>query len=470
MKKVYLILLSALLSLAARSQEERVPDSIAVDTLSEVIVSGFELGRSSFKSSFVVAQLRMNNADRYNKTSLVNGFNTIAGVRMEERSPGSYRINVRGSSLRSPFGVRNIKIYWNGIPITDPGGNTYFNQFALNNFSSIEIFKGPAGSLYGAGTGGLVLMQSFENSWKPGVSIEYAGGSFGLHNVFVTAKTGGNNNRSLLTYAHNEHDGYRIQSAVRRDNMSWSSLYRLSPRQELMASVLFTNMYYQTPGGLTKTEFDNNPKAARPAAGGFPGAVQAKAAIYQKNLLAGIQHRYKIDTHWSNTTALYVAYAQIKNPTVRNYERRSEPHAGGRTSFSWEKETAQSVIKIVAGGELQEGFFNTKVFQNRQGVSDTLQTDDDIRFHTYNVFAQADLSIADNWFITAGTSVNNSKVEFTRLNQYPLRVQSRTYRTEWAPRISILKNFHENTSVFAIVSKGFSPPTLAELLPSTSNI
>ena len=81
---------------------------------------------------------------------------------MEERSPGSYRINIRGSSLRSPFGVRNVKVYWNDIPVTDAGGNTYFNQFAWNNFSSIEVVKGPVGSMYGAGTGGLLIMKGFE--------------------------------------------------------------------------------------------------------------------------------------------------------------------------------------------------------------------------------------------------------------------------------------------------------------------
>jgi iron complex outermembrane receptor protein len=50
---------------------------------------------------------------------------------MEERSPGSYRLNIRGSSLRSPFGVRNVKIYYNNIPFTDPGGNTYLNSLAF---------------------------------------------------------------------------------------------------------------------------------------------------------------------------------------------------------------------------------------------------------------------------------------------------------------------------------------------------
>ncbi|MEJ0103149.1 MAG: hypothetical protein WDO19_11585 [Bacteroidota bacterium] len=43
--------------------------------------------------------------------------NNTPGVRMEERSPGSYRLNLRGSTLRSPFGVRNVKVYlgWNSI-------------------------------------------------------------------------------------------------------------------------------------------------------------------------------------------------------------------------------------------------------------------------------------------------------------------------------------------------------------------
>src|SRR5690606_18301764 len=43
--------------------------------------------------------------------SMLPAVNTVPGVRMEERSPGSYRLSVRGSLLRSPFGVRNVKVY-----------------------------------------------------------------------------------------------------------------------------------------------------------------------------------------------------------------------------------------------------------------------------------------------------------------------------------------------------------------------
>ena len=307
-KNVLMPMAFLLAGMVAFAQEK---DSIG--ELQEIRIRAFEQYRPPNTSTAPVRFIGSENSDRNNKTSLVHSFNSIAGVRMEERSPGSYRINIRGSSLRSPFGVRNIKVYWNDIPITDAGGNTYFNQFAWNNFSQIELFKGPASSLYGAGTGGLLLMHSHDDR-SSGIDLEYMTGSYNLHNIFLTGSWGRQQNSNKVTYAHNQSDGYRRQSAMRRDNFSWSSKLHLNERQQLTASILYTNLYYQTPGGLTKAEFEKNPKAARPAGGGLPSAEQAKAAIYQKNLMAGINNRYYFNENWSNNTSIYVAYAQIKNP------------------------------------------------------------------------------------------------------------------------------------------------------------
>src|SRR5690606_27814540 len=98
---------------------------------------------------------------------------------------GSYRISIRGSSLRAPFGVRNVKIYYNGIPFTDPGGTSYLNQLGYNNVNSLEIIKGPAGSLYGAGTGGILLLKNNPDYFQPGASVSYITGTDALHNVNV---------------------------------------------------------------------------------------------------------------------------------------------------------------------------------------------------------------------------------------------------------------------------------------------
>jgi iron complex outermembrane receptor protein len=445
-------------------------------TLDEVTVKAFEQNRKLKNSITSVKIIEFNNGDRYNKTSLVNGFNTVAGVRMEERSPGSYRINIRGSSLRSPFGVRNVKVYWNDIPITDPGGNTYFNQFAWNNFSSIEIFKGPAGSMYGAGTGGLILLNT-PARWQPGTSLEYITGSYHLQNIFVSARFGKMENKNQFTYAHNQTNGYRIQTNIRRDNFSWQSQIKFSDKQQLSASLLFTDMYYQTPGALTLAEFIANPKAARPAGGGFPSAVNAQAAIYQKNITAGFTNFYNINSSIKNSTTLYGAFTQIKNPAIRNYERRIEPSYGGRSFFTYYKKSVieysgqkANSFQLVAGSEFQQGNFNTQVSKNKNGNPDTLQTNDDINYTTFNFFVQGDIDIKESWFINTGISLNKTNVAFSRLNRYPVVKQSRKYRSEFAPRISLKKILTEDLSLKATISRGFSPPTVAELLPSTGVI
>lgn len=463
-KTVVLVLLLHWL-LPTFAQEE----SDSLKTLEEVRVRAFEQNRSPQTSTAAVRIISGSNGDRNNKTSFVHSFNTVAGVRMEERSPGSYRLNIRGSSLRSPFGVRNIKIYWNDIPVTDPGGNTYFNQFAWNNFSSIEVFKGPAGSLYGAGTGGLVLINNF-NNWQPGVSLELIGGSYNLQNIFASANFGKQDNRNQFTYAHNESDGYRSQSEMRRDNFAWQSKLKVSEKEELTGSILVTDMYYQTPGALTLTEYNINPKAARPAAGGFPSAVDAKASIRQKNIIAGFTNKYKINEKLNNSSTFYGAYSQVKNAAIRNFERRKEPHFGGRTVFTYKKQKEKTGWQWVAGAEFQRGNFNTQVSDNRNGNPDTLRTNDDIYTKTYNIFVQGDASVNDKWFVTAGLSVTKTKVSIQRLSDSPVTKQSRSYRNELAPRISLLRKVNKDFVLLATVSRGFSPPTIAELLPSTGVI
>ena len=150
MKNWFLVLYAFLATASLHAQT----DSARV--MQTVIVKGYEQNRQLKEVSAAINVINTAQLQRYNNMSLLPALNATPGVHMEERSPGSYRLNIRGSTLRSPFGVRNVKVYWNGIPFTDPGGNTYLNQLGFYNATSIEVLKGPASSLYGAGTGGAV--------------------------------------------------------------------------------------------------------------------------------------------------------------------------------------------------------------------------------------------------------------------------------------------------------------------------
>ncbi|MFZ9718154.1 MAG: TonB-dependent receptor, partial [Chitinophagaceae bacterium] len=349
---------------------------------------------------------------------------------------------------------------------------TYFNQLAFNNFSSMEIVKGPAGSLYGAGTGGLILIRNVDH-WKPGASLEYIRGSYNTQNLLGSVRFGKEEQKNQFTFAHQNADGYRAQSALRKTNFSWRTEWKRSERQSLSASVLYTDLFYETPGALTLNEMNASRRAARPPAAGFPGAVQARAAIDQKNITTGITHTYQLSNALSNHTTVFGMFNQIKNAAIRNYERRLEPGYGGRTVFKWDvlkSEKSIQQMQLVWGAEYQQGNFNTQVFQNRMGNPDTLQTNDDISNTNAHAFAQVDVHAGKGWQMSMGSSINRTRVLFQRLSSYPIVQQTRTYQNEWAPRITLRKKIIEALHFSATLSRGFSPPTLAEILPSTGII
>ncbi|HMK20051.1 MAG TPA: TonB-dependent receptor, partial [Chitinophagaceae bacterium] len=107
---------------------------------------------------------------------------------------------------------------------------------------------------------------------------------------------------------------------------------------------------------------------------------------------------------------------------------------------------------------------------NKNGKPDTLQTDDEINNRVFLAFAQTTLELPRSWFITAGLSVNSQNLAITRLSVSPVVEQERKYNNELAPRLAVLKQLAKPLSIYASVGRGFSPPTTAELLPSSGII
>jgi iron complex outermembrane recepter protein len=427
--------------------------------LAEAIVKAYEQNTKITNIPSAISVLNKADLERFSDASFVAAVNTAPGVKMDERSPGSYRLSIRGNSLRSPFGVNNVKVYWDGIPFTDANGNTYLQQVGFNNVDKIEIIKGPGGSMYGAGTGGVVLLTS-ESAAKNEKSILFNsfGGSYGLFSSNTDYLNGTDNSKSSLSIAHLQSDGYRQQTAMRRDVVNYTASFDVNNKQSLNTNIFYSDLYYQTPGGLTLSQLSANPQQARPAGGGFPSAVAQQAAVFVKTFYAGLAQDYQFNPHWSNTTSIYTSDTRFYNPAIRNYERRAEQGIGGRTVTQYE----QGIFKLNFGGEYQYTFTGTRTFGNKLGNVDTLQDDQEINSSIYNVFAQGDFTLPKNFIINAGLSYNDYRYGFIQLNTLPAVQQSRNFTPEIAPRISVLNKINDRYSVYATVSKGFSPPTINE--------
>jgi iron complex outermembrane receptor protein len=455
------------LSSCLLGQQADTGDTLQSTQLEEVVIRAFEQNRRLVDVPGAVNYINQRMLNRFNNTSALNALNATAGVRMEERSPGSYRLNIRGSSLRSPFGVRNVKIYYNNIPFTDPGGNTYLNQLGFYSFGSVEILKGPGSSLYGSGTGGVMLIENNSLSRPKGVNLTYSGGSYGLQNSNVNINTGNDTFRNIINYQHQSANGYREHSRLRRDIFSWEAIGRINKTDKITGSFFYGDLSYQTPGALTLAEYEQNARAARPAAGVSPGAREAGAAIFQKMFLAGISYQKSLHTNWQNTSTLYGAFSKLDNPAIRNYARNNQPHFGGRTVFQFKKNAVNSELTWHTGAEVQHGFTMVKIYRNNQGAPDTLQTDDEININTYFIFSQLTYAV-NNWIVTGGLSFNRSKLSFTRFSNSPSTGYSLNFKNQLAPRVALLRKLNNSLSLYTSWSRGFSPPTSEEVFPTGS--
>ena len=468
MKHLFITIVLLLQIFFLEAQQPVVDSS---QTLQEITVKAYEQNRRLMQVPAAIAVVGQPQLLSFNNTNILPALNTKPGIRMEERSPGSYRLNIRGSSLRSPFGVRNVKTYYNDIPYTDPGGNTYLNQLGFYNIQSAEVIKGPGSSLYGAGTGGVLLLKTNQSNWYSGLSFDFSAGSFALNNLNTNLRLGTDAFQNTINYLQLSSNSYRDHSELDRKVFTWDLNATLSDKSKITTHFLWGDLFYQTPGALTLSEYMTNPKGARPRVGPIPGASENKAAIFQKIFLTGISFNQKFSAHLQNTTSFYGASTRLLNPTIRNYGRTNEPHTGGRTFFQFDKRINDgSNLNVVAGVEFQQGISSVRIYSNKSGNPDTLQTDDEINNRVFFAFAQSTLELPKNWFITAGASINSQNLSIIRLSTSPVIEQKRKYENELAPRLAILKQLKRSLSVYASVARGFSPPTTAELLPSSGII
>jgi len=397
--------------------------------------------------------------NRFSNTSLLPLLNTQPGIRMEERSPGSYRLSIRGSSLRSPFGVRNVKMYWNGIPFTDPGGNTYLNLIDFSGIDRMEVIRGPGSSLYGAGTGGVVLLESRPR--KERVRVEVTGGGFGMFRASGGYHAGNEKASIDLRLARQTSDGYRKQSAMERDVIQLTAHLAAGKKTTFSLHGFSTALHYETPGGLTLTQYKADPSQARPAAGPNPGAVEQKAAVTNNTTFAGVSMEHQHTTAWSTVLTLFGNTTDFRNPSIRNYEQRRERGAG----FRWISKYKLTRGQLAVGAESQWGGSSISVSQNLSGSKGDLQSKAAAPSMTGMVFLQADAEWPSGIFLTGGLSLNRYRVKF-----------SQTVPSEFSneqepslvviPRLAVSKKFSEAAVVYASVGQGFSPPTVAEVFPS----
>ncbi len=271
-KKLYLAISISLIcsvSFAAESADSNqlTPDEIEaanVMLLSPLVVTATRTAQNSFDLPVSIdtvdaekiqeGQLQVNISE-----SLIR----VPGIVTQSRGQFAQDIQIssRGFGARSQFGVRGIRLYADGIPLTMPDGQGQAGTFDLGSAKSIEVMRGPFSALYGNSSGGVVQIFTADGPPNPTLSGSYTTGSYGTNRESV--KFGGTAGKLnyLANYSHLESDGYRDHSAVQRDLFNTKLGIQLN--EDTRLTIIATSLEQplaQDPQGLTKTLWKQNPK------------------------------------------------------------------------------------------------------------------------------------------------------------------------------------------------------------------
>lgn len=451
-------------------------DTLNARALPSATVVGYGQRLPLLRTAAGVGVIDQTIIQRFNENSLASAVNTLPGVRLEERATASYRISIRGSTLRSPFGVRNVKLYYFDIPYTEANGTTPLNLLDPAQLGRIEVLKGPAGSVYGAGTGGVVRLENRRP--LPGQSraqVGYSVGSFGLRRFTAAAEVAGQGtNYFRAQYAHQQLAGYRQNSALRREVFALDGETSPSSKQTLAVHALYTDIDYQLPGGLTRAQYEQDPRQARPGTAAAPGTVVQKGAYASQTGLLGVTHEYRFSEKWSTTATLLGRASHIQTPYLVDFERDASLGGGGRAVLNYRTALAGRTLRAQGGGEFQASFLDSRSYQNLAGTPGPLRYDDEITTRTGFVFAQADYELPAGFLLTAGASYNRLRYQIARVSNAATNptgyVSEQNFQPQVSPRVALLKELSSQISAYASVSTGFSPPTEAELRPSDGSI
>ena len=179
------------------------------------------------------------------------------------------RISIRGFGSRAAFGVRGVKIIVDGIPETTTDGQGQTDNINLGIIQKIEVLNNGSASLYGNASGGVVSIQTYDESILPEASSMLNIGSWWQsfagrqHQLTFGGKI---DRTSIILHAnHLNVEGYRQHAQSESSNMNIRVIHE--PTDKSKVEAIFNYMDSPTandPGGVDKEFMENDPRAARP--------------------------------------------------------------------------------------------------------------------------------------------------------------------------------------------------------------
>ncbi len=390
------------------------------------------------------------------------------------------QVSVRGFGARSTFGIRGVRLYVDGIPATLPDGQGQISNVDLGSAERIEVLRGPFSALYGNSSGGVIQVFTEDGSGPPRATASAAGGSNGAARLAFKMSGSGGDGTGGLRYVVSASDfvtqGWREHSAAERQLGNAKLSWQLGDagRLTLVANSVALPKA-QDPLGLTRAQFDADPRAADATATQF----NTRKTVNQTQLGAIYEQRFG-----SLGSLRLLAYGGHRNTeqfqSIPVATQAGPLHPGGvillgrdysGSDLRWSAPTAFGIasLSVIAGlavdrlNEHRVGFQN--FIGSVLGVEGALRRDENNVVSNVDPYLQAAWKLDPRWTLNAG--VRRSRVRFASNDHYIVGTNpDDSGRVSYGASLPVLGLMFAATPqlhLYATAGRGFETPTLNEL-------
>jgi len=184
----------------------------------------------------------------------------LPGVQAESKNGGyDARLIIRGAGLKARYGIREIMIMLDGVPITDPDGMSRLDFVDTQLVERIDVVRGPNSTLYGANAAGGVINVITRNPYEEirSAKVGYGSDNTQLYNLILGTSVDGT--YATVAGTRKSTDGWRDWNAFDSTQGSVKIGHLFDDKTSLDFNFSYTEANLELPGTLTREQFKDDP-------------------------------------------------------------------------------------------------------------------------------------------------------------------------------------------------------------------
>jgi iron complex outermembrane receptor protein len=184
----------------------------------------------------------------------------LPGVLVQDSFGGfdSPRLSVRGSGIQSAPVSRGLSITLNGFPLNYADGSFHLPLLESRWIAAAKLTAGPAAGV--PSMGGALSLWTSGGLFSEGNQLTTSYGSYDTGYIGGRMRWGEGSFYSAVEGGVAWTDGWRSQSAQRRESMLWSSRWKLGENREVVSQLFVSRPRYDVPGPLSKEDAMTDPR------------------------------------------------------------------------------------------------------------------------------------------------------------------------------------------------------------------